>query len=42
MNTVDDTDIIRRLEKGDQLVLGGPILQEIVARHWRLFETQIW
>ena len=39
MNTVDDTDIIRRLEKGDQSVL-ATILQEIVPRHWRLLRRK--
>ena len=39
MNTVDDTEIIRRLEKGDQSVL-ATILKDIVPRHWRLLRRK--
>ncbi len=39
MNTVDDTEIIRRLQEGDQSVL-ATILNDIVPRHWRLLSRK--
>jgi RNA polymerase sigma factor (sigma-70 family) len=39
MNTVDDTEIIRRLQEGDQSVL-ATILKDIIPRHWRLLSRK--
>lgn len=39
MDTVDDDEIIRRLEKGDESVL-ATILTDVIPRHWRLLNRK--